>query len=202
MAAIQPAGTDDSGHRADQPVTTAVTPAVTSAVTSAWRQPPTQLPDPQTIAEAVRDALWARDRASQALGMCITSIGPAEATLTMTVRGDMLNGHGSCHGGLITTLADSAFAFACNACNEMTVASGITVNLVAPAQQGDVLTARCTEQHRSGRNGVYDCEVHNQRGERVALFRGHSTAIKGRPVVEGLPLPGPRLRSHADPSGR
>lgn len=147
---------------------------------------------PQAIAEAVRDALWARDRASQMMGMAVIAIAPGAATLTMPVRADMLNGHATCHGGLITTLADSAFAFACNAYNELTVASGITIDIVAPAHEGDLLTARCTEQHRTGRTGVYDCEVHNQRGERVALFRGHSYTLKGKPVVEGLPLPAAR----------
>lgn len=147
---------------------------------------------PQAIAEAVRDALWARDRASQMMGMAVIAIAPGAATLTMPVRADMLNGHATCHGGLITTLADSAFAFACNAYNELTVASGITIDIVAPAHEGDLLTARCTEQHRTGRTGVYDCEVHNQHGERVALFRGHSYTLKGKPVVEGLPLPAAR----------
>ena len=150
------------------------------------------LPDAQAIAEAVRDGLWARDHASQALGMAITAITPNSATLTMTVRRDMLNGHGSCHGGLVTTLADSAFAFACNACNELTVASGIAIDIVAPAHEGDTLTARCYEQQRGGRTGLFDCEVHNQRGERIALFRGHSYTVKGRPVIEGLPLPAAR----------
>ena len=153
------------------------------------------LPNPQAIAETVRDRLWKDDRASQALGMRIVAITPNSATLTMAVRADMLNGHGSCHGGLITALADSAFAFACNACNEFTVASGIAIDLLAPAHEGDLLTARCHEQQRGGRTGLYDCEVSNQRGERIALFRGHSYTVKGRPVVEGLPLPAPRGRT-------
>lgn len=155
-------------------------------------QSETAAPSPQAIAEAVRDAMWARDRASQMMGMAITAIAPGAATLTMVVRGEMLNGHGSCHGGLITTLADSAFAFACNAYNELTVASGISIDIVAPAHEGDLLTARCSEQHRSGRTGVYDCEVHNQHGDRVALFRGHSYTLKGKPVVDDLPLPAAR----------
>ncbi len=148
--------------------------------------------DAQAIADAVAAALWARDRASQALGMQLVAVTPSSATLTMAVRGDMLNGHGSCHGGLITTLADSAFAFACNACNELTVASGIAIDIVAPAHEGDLLTAHCHQQQRGGRTGLFDCEVHNQRGERVALFRGHSYTMKGRPVVDSLPLPDAR----------
>lgn len=139
--------------------------------------------DPQATAEAVRDAMWANDRASKALGMAVTQIGPGRAVLTMTVREDMLNGLDLCHGGLVTTLADSAFAFACNAYNETTVASGFDVNLLAPARLGDVLTARAVELSRSGRTGVYDIAVTNQRGERIAAFRGRSYTMKGRTVL-------------------
>jgi acyl-CoA thioesterase len=146
-------------------------------------------PDAQAIAEAVRDAMWASDRATRMMGMAVIAVGPGRATLTMTVREDMLNGHGSCHGGMISTLADSAFAFACNSYNELTVASGFAVDLVAPALEGDLLTATCSEQHKAGRTGVYDCEVHNQRGQRIALFRGHAYTMKGKPVVAELPLP-------------
>ena len=142
---------------------------------------------PQQIAEATRDAMWVNDRASKLLGMAVLAIGPGKATLTMTVREDMLNGHDICHGGFIATLADSAFAFACNACNEMTVASGFDINLLAAAKQGDVLTARAAEVSRAGRTGVYDVNVSNQRGEAVAVFRGRSYAMKGKALVEGLP---------------
>lgn len=139
--------------------------------------------DPQATAEAVRDAMWAKDRASKALGMAVAQIGPGSAVLTMTVREDMLNGLDICHGGLVTTLADSAFAFACNAYNEATVASGFDVNLLAPARLGDVLTARASELSRSGRTGVYDIVVSNQRGERIAAFRGRSYTMKGKPLI-------------------
>ena len=142
---------------------------------------------PQQVAEATRDAMWANDRASKLLGMAVLAIGPGSATLTMTVREDMLNGHDICHGGFIATLADSAFAFACNACNEMTVASGFDINLLAAAKQGDVLTARAVEVSRAGRTGVYDVNVSNQRGEAVVVFRGRSYAMKGKALVEGLP---------------
>jgi acyl-CoA thioesterase len=138
---------------------------------------------PQQLAEAVRDAMWVGDRASQALGMQITAIAPGSATLHMRVRPDMLNGHATCHGGLISTLADSAFAFACNSHNEMTVASGFNVELVAPAREGDLLTATAVELSRSGRTGVYDIEVTNQHGQRIALFRGRSYTLKGKPVL-------------------
>lgn len=139
--------------------------------------------DAQRIAEAARDAMWAGDRASKALGIQVLGVGPGTATLSMTVRDDMLNGHDLCHGGLIATLADSAFAYACNAYNEVTVASGFDINLVAGARRGDVLAARCIEVHKAGRTGVYDVEVTNQRGERVAAFRGRSYTMKGKPVV-------------------
>jgi acyl-CoA thioesterase len=145
-------------------------------------------PDPQRVAEAVRDAMWRNDRASQAMGMEVLAIGPGSATLRMTVREDMLNGHDICHGGLVTTLADSAFAFACNAYNEATVASGFDVNLVAAARLGDVLTAEARELNKAGRTGVYDIEVRNQRGERVAAFRGRSYTLKGKFVVDPATL--------------
>ncbi len=137
----------------------------------------------QTLAEQVRDAMWAGDHATKMLGMRITSVGPGRATLQMTVRQDMLNGHAICHGGLITTLADSSFAFACNSYNELTVASGFTVDLLAPGRLGDVLTASCTEVSKAGRTGVYDVTVTNQHGERIAVFRGRSHTARGRPVV-------------------
>ena len=140
---------------------------------------------PQQLAEFVRDGMYASDRASQALGMQVTAIGPGCASVTMTVREDMLNGHAICHGGFIATLADSAFAFACNAYNELTVASGFSIDLMAPARLGDVLTARCAEVNKAGRTGVYDVEVTNQRGERLAVFRGRSYTLKGKPAVPG-----------------
>jgi acyl-CoA thioesterase len=140
---------------------------------------------PQQTAERVRDGMYASDRASKALGMTVTEIAPGRAVLTMPVRDDMLNGHDICHGGLITTLADSAFAFACNSYDELSVASGFSVDLVAPARRGDVLTARCVEVSKGGRTGVYDAEVTNQRGERIAMFRGRSYTMKGKPAVAG-----------------
>ncbi len=138
---------------------------------------------PQQIAERVRDAMFANDRASKGLGMEILAVSPGGATLAMMVREDMLNGLDICHGGLITTLADSAFAFACNAYNEMTVASGFDVSIVAPGRLGDRLTAVAEEVQLSGRTGVYDITVRNQRDELIALFRGRSYRLKGKPVV-------------------
>ena len=138
---------------------------------------------PQQTAEHVRDRMLVNDRATRWLGMTVAEIAPGRAVLTMTIRDEMLNGHDICHGGLITTLADSAFAFACNAYNELTVASGFTVDLLAPGRLGDLLTATCTEVSKAGRTGVYDCEVRNQRGERIAIFRGRSYTARGKPAV-------------------
>ena len=140
--------------------------------------------DAQHLAERVRDAMMADDHASRGLGIEIAEIAPGRCTATMTVRRDMLNGFAICHGGLITTLADSAFAFACNSYNELTVASGFSMDIVAPAKEGDVLTARAEVAHRAGRTGVYDIDVRNQRGERGALFRGRSYTMKGKHIVE------------------
>ena len=137
----------------------------------------------QALAERVAAGMYARDRASQAMGMQIGAIGPGYAELTMTVRADMLNGHAICHGGFIFTLADSAFAYACNSYNLMTVASGCAIDFVAPAREGDVLAAMARERSVSGRTGVYDIEVTNQRGERVAMVRGRSHRLKDREVV-------------------
>ena len=137
----------------------------------------------QQTADFVREGMFRNDRASKLLGMQIVDVSPGSATLVMTIRDDMLNGHDICHGGLITTLADSAFAFACNSYNELTVASGFSVDLLAPGRLNDVLTARCTEVSKAGRTGVYDAVITNQRGERVAVFRGRSYTMKGKPAV-------------------
>ncbi len=133
----------------------------------------------QALAQRVADAMFARDRASQGLGMRITRVGAGHAELTMTVRSDMVNGHAICHGGFVFTLADSAFAFACNSYNMNTVANGCTIEFLAPAHEGDVLTAVAQERAQVGRNGVYDVEVRNQDGVTIAHFRGKSTRIKG-----------------------
>jgi acyl-CoA thioesterase len=146
--------------------------------------------DAQNTAEFVGEAMFSNDRASQGLGMRVVAMGPGKATLTMTVRADMLNGFEICHGGFVTTLADSAFAFACNSYNEMTVASGLSVDLLAPSREGDQLTAEAVEVSQQGRTGVYDITVTNQRGERVAVVRGRSYRLKGRPAVPGSAAPG------------
>ena len=140
-------------------------------------------PSPQQVADLVCDGMLRNDRATRMLGMQVVEMRPGGATLTMTVREEMLNGHDTCHGGLISTLADSAFAFACNSYGELTVASSFSVDFVAPGRLNDVLTARCTEVSKAGRTGVYDCDVTNQHGERIAVFRGRSYTIKGKLAV-------------------
>jgi acyl-CoA thioesterase len=140
--------------------------------------------DARTLAERVADSMYERDTATQALGIRIAHVGPGYAELAMTVRADMLNGHEICHGGFIFTLADSAFAYACNSYNLNTVASGCAIEFTAPARAGDVLAARAHERQLAGRTGVYDVEVANQRGETVALFRGKSYRIKGHLIEE------------------
>ena len=137
----------------------------------------------QALAERVAASMFERDTASHALGMHLARVRPGRAEVAMTVRGDMLNGHAICHGGFIFTLADSAFAYACNSYNLNTVASGCAIDFLAPAREGDVLTAVAQERSASGRTGVYDIEVTNQRGEKIALFRGKSYRIKGH-VIE------------------
>lgn len=131
-------------------------------------------------AAAVGAAMYARDGASQALGMTLEEVRPGYARLRMTVRPDMLNGHGTCHGGLVFALADSAFAFACNSRDVPTVASGCTIEFLAPAEEGDVLVAEAQERSLEGRNGIYDVDVRLAEGRLVATFRGRSAATRGR----------------------
>ena len=144
--------------------------------------------DPNEIAQQVGAAMFDADRATQALGMRLDAIGPGWADISMTVRDDMLNGHGTCHGGLLFALADSAFAFGCNAYNKVTVAQSCEITFLIPGMPGDVLTARCRERALAGRSGVYDVEIVNQTGAIVALFRGKSRRIRGE-VVDGLTPP-------------
>ena len=141
---------------------------------------------PQRVAEAVRDRMLATDRATRTCGIEVIDIGPGTATLRMTVRADMLNGFDTCHGGFLTVLADSAFAFACNTANVQAVDAGIAMELLAPAREGDVLTARAMEVVTAGRNGHYDVQLHDQRGDCVAVFRGRSHRFVGRPVVQDV----------------
>jgi acyl-CoA thioesterase len=129
--------------------------------------------------------MWARDRATNALGMKIEEVRPGYARISMAVRGDMVNGHHICHGGLIFTLADSAFAYACNSYNKNTVASACNIDFLAPGREGDTLDAEAIEQSQAGRTGVYDVTVRDSAGKTIALFRGKSYRISGE-VIAGL----------------
>lgn len=142
----------------------------------------------EELAQQVAAAMWSQDRASQALGMTLESVGPGTAALRMPIRADMLNGFALCHGGLIGALADSAFAFACNSGNQLTVASGYSIDLVAGAREGDVLRAAAHRVSATGRTGLYDVQVRNQRDELVAEFRGRAYRLKDRRVVPDLPI--------------
>ncbi|MTI45876.1 hydroxyphenylacetyl-CoA thioesterase PaaI [Roseibium hamelinense] len=133
----------------------------------------------QELAEACAKAMWSTDHASQALDMTLDYVTPGEARISMTLTKTMANGHGTCHGGYIFTLADSAFAFACNTYNQITVAQHCSVTYLAPGKIGDRLTATAREVARQGRSGIYDIRVTNQNGEHIAEFRGHSRTTKG-----------------------
>lgn len=131
------------------------------------------------LAEAVTSWMFTRDYASQSLGIKIAGIGPGYSKLKMRVRRSMTNGHGICHGGVVFSLADSAFAFACNSRNHKTVAAGCSIDFLASARVGDELCAEAIEQSLRGRTGIYDVVVTDQSGKCVALFRGRSHRVEG-----------------------
>jgi len=140
---------------------------------------------PAELAAKVGEAMFAVDAASKDfLQLELVRCEPGHAVMRMTVREPMLNGHRICHGGLIFTLADSTFAFACNSHNKVTVAAGCSIEFLKPAHLGDVLTCEGVEQMLQGRHGIYDMKVSNQRGEVVAMFRGKSTSIQGTVIPE------------------
>jgi acyl-CoA thioesterase len=139
----------------------------------------------QQIAERCAEIMWPDDHAARGLGMRIDAVGPGSASLSMAVRPDMVNGHGTCHGGFIFALADSTFAYACNSGNQRTVAAGVDINFVAPAHLGDRLSASGIARQQGGRSGVYDVEVKNQNERLIAIFRGRSTRIKGNFFDDG-----------------
>ena len=141
--------------------------------------------DSVEIALRSADAMWAEDKASRALGMKIEKVAPGLAVLSMSVGIDMVNGHGLCHGGYIFTLADSAFAFACNSHSQRHVAQHCQISFLAPGRLGMRLIAEARERHRAERSGVYDVTVRSEAGETIAEFRGHSRSIPGMLVPEG-----------------
>ena len=144
----------------------------------------------QRLAQAVGRAMYAEDNASRALGMVLDEVRPGQAKMRMTVRDDMINGHDICHGGLIFTLADSTFAFACNARNQVTVAAGAEIHFISPAKKGETLIAVAREHASAGRSGIYDIEVTDDAsGRLVAVFRGRSHRIEGSIVDVGEAAP-------------
>ncbi|BCQ51399.1 hydroxyphenylacetyl-CoA thioesterase PaaI [Burkholderia gladioli] len=134
------------------------------------------------LARAAADAMYAADACTRALGIELVEVGPGHARMRMTVRPEFLNGHHTCHGGLIFTLADSTFAFACNSRNLNTVAAGCSIEFLRPVFENEVLTAEAVEQALAGRHGIYDIRVTNRAGETVAMFRGKSARIAGNVI--------------------
>jgi acyl-CoA thioesterase len=151
-------------------------------MTSTDAHEPSDTRAPDDLAQAVGQAMYESDACSRALGFELLEVRPGYARMRMAVRPDFLNGHRICHGGLIFTLADSTFAFACNSRNLNTVAAGCTIEFLRPVHGNDVLTAEAVEQTLSGRNGIYDIRVTNRAGETVAMFRGKSAQIRGHVI--------------------
>ena len=140
---------------------------------------------PDDVAKTVAETMYRKDIASQHLGIALKDIGPGRAVMTMRVTGFMLNGHNICHGGYVFTLADTAFAYACNAYNQNTLAQSAQINFLNAVPPDSLLTATAEEQSRTGRTGLYDIAVTNEQGMVVALFRGNSHTIKGQ-MIPGL----------------
>lgn len=138
----------------------------------------TQLSD-NALARACADSMYKRDIAAQALGISLGEVKPGFAQMKMTIREDMLNGHGICHGGFLFTLADTVFAYAGNSYNKVSVAKNCEIDFLLPGKAGDELTATAQERQRGRKTGVYDVEVRNSDAELVALFRGRSYQIAG-----------------------
>ncbi len=138
---------------------------------------------PDDVARACADAMWRDDSASRGLGMELVAIAPGEATMAMTVQPHMVNGHGLAHGGFIFTLADSAFAFACNSFNDRAVAAHCAVTFIRSGKLGQRLVAEARVVSRSGRSGIYDVRV-TADAETIAEFRGHSRTIGGQLVPQ------------------
>jgi acyl-CoA thioesterase len=137
------------------------------------------------LAQSAVESMFRSDRASQNLGIEILDVAPGSVRIAMTVRPEMLNGHGLCHGGFIFTFADSAFAFACNSYGEPMVAAGATIEFLAPTPAAERLTAVAREVTRTARNGIYDVLVAKSSGESVALFRGRSSRLRA-PIPNGI----------------
>jgi len=140
--------------------------------------------DADSIAQACAQSMWRSDACSQALGMKIIQVGPGFASLSLQVRDDMLNGQRICHGGILFTLADSAFAFACNTYNQFVVAQHCNVSFLQPVYQNECLTAVASERHRAKRSGIYDVVISRGEEDVVAEFRGFSRTVSGQHVAD------------------
>jgi acyl-CoA thioesterase len=144
-------------------------------------------PDPMKVADAVAHAMMLNDRASNAAGIELVAVAPGAVTVRMAVTKDHVNGFDMCHGGVMFTLADTAFAVCCNSHGPQTVAAGADITFCRPATVGDVLTAHAVERTRFGRSGVYDVTVTRGDGEIVAEFRGRSRTIgETQPGSDGI----------------
>lgn len=143
-------------------------------------------PDADALARRCAEVMWSSDRASRRLGMTLVEVTAGRSVLTMPIGEHMVNGHDICHGGYIATLADSAFAFACNSYDVVTVAAGFDITFLVPARLGDVLSAVAEERTRAGRSGIYDVTVWRGQepgsGERIAELRGRSRSL-GRKIL-------------------
>lgn len=137
----------------------------------------------QQLAWRCADKMYSEDGCSNQLAMTIEQMDRGYAEVSMAITPEMLNGHGSCHGGMIFSLADSAFAFACNSENQLAVASGCSIEFLRPARNGDLLVATAMVKAQGKTTGTYDIEIHNQDNKLVALFRGKAHRL-GVPVVE------------------
>jgi len=149
--------------------------------------PPLSPEAAQQLAQDAAQAMWSRDHVAQALGMQLDEVRPGYARLRMVIRQDMVNGHAICHGGMVFTLADTAFAYACNSYNQNTVASACQIDFLAPSHLGETLEAEGIERALGGRTGVYDITVRTSGGTTVALFRGKSARIKGEVTTSFRP---------------
>ena len=144
------------------------------------------LRSPLEVAQSAVASMFSSDRASQNLGIEILDVAPGSVRIAMTVRPEMLNGHGLCHGGVLFTFADSAFAFACNSYGEPMVAAGAAIEFLAPTPGGERLTATASEVTRTARGGIYDVRIANHAGESIAVFRGRSSRLRP-PSPSGSP---------------
>lgn len=141
--------------------------------------------DADQTAQLCAERMWSDDKASRHLGMVIDSISEGNAVVSMTVSDEMINGHDTCHGGMIFSLADSAFALACNSQNQIAVAAHCGIDFIQPAYRGDRLTASAVMVHQGGRTGIYDVAVTNQDGRAIAQMRGRSARLKASLIPDG-----------------